>query len=70
MTVHPAQVLELIWIAWLMSWIAASFWLVRPQRRATTLETWTYRAAMIAGATDDLLSGRSALAAVRGPARR
>ena len=49
MTIYPAQVLELIWIAWLISWIAASFWSARPQKRAATLETWTYRAAMIAG---------------------
>jgi protein-S-isoprenylcysteine O-methyltransferase Ste14 len=48
-TIHPAQVLELIWIAWLISWIAASFWSARPQKRAATLETWTYRTAMIAG---------------------
>ena len=49
MTIHPTQVLELIWIAWLISWTAASFWSARPQKRAATLETWTYRAAMIAG---------------------
>jgi protein-S-isoprenylcysteine O-methyltransferase Ste14 len=33
----------------LISWIAASFWSARPQKRVATLETWTYRAAMIAG---------------------
>jgi hypothetical protein len=43
------QVLEIIWIIWLMSWIGASFWSDRAQKRATTLETWTYRAVMIAG---------------------
>ena len=32
-----------------MSWVAASFWSDRAQKRATTLETWIYRAAMIAG---------------------
>jgi protein-S-isoprenylcysteine O-methyltransferase Ste14 len=48
-TVHPNQVLEFIWIGWLISWIAASFWSARPQKRAGTLETWTYRAVMIAG---------------------
>ena len=49
MTIQPSQVLEIIWIVWLMSWVAASFWSGRAQKRAATLETWTYRAAMIAG---------------------
>ncbi len=49
MEIQPKQVLELIWIAWLISWVAASFWSGRTQKRAATLETWTYRAAMIAG---------------------
>lgn len=49
MTIQPNQVLELIWIGWLISWIAASFWSARAQKRAATLETWTYRAAMIGG---------------------
>jgi len=48
-TIRPNQVLELIWIAWLISWIAPSFWSARPQKRAAAQETWTYRAAMIAG---------------------
>jgi protein-S-isoprenylcysteine O-methyltransferase Ste14 len=47
--IQPKQVLELIWIAWLISWVAASFWSGRTQKRAATVETWTYRAAMIAG---------------------
>ena len=49
MTIQPSQVLEIIWIGWLMSWVAASFWSGRAQKRAATLETWNYRAAMIAG---------------------
>jgi protein-S-isoprenylcysteine O-methyltransferase Ste14 len=48
-TIRPNQVLELIWIAWLISWIAASFWSARPQERVAAQATWTYRAAMIAG---------------------
>jgi protein-S-isoprenylcysteine O-methyltransferase Ste14 len=48
-TMRPSAMLELIWIVWLASWIAASFWSGRTQRRVGTLETWTYRAAMIAG---------------------
>src|SRR5262249_61905258 len=41
--------LELIWVVWLCSWVAASFWSGRPQKKIATMETWTYRAAMIAG---------------------
>jgi protein-S-isoprenylcysteine O-methyltransferase Ste14 len=47
--IQPNRVLEIIWIGWLISWMAASFWSAPAQRRVTTLETWTYRAAMIAG---------------------
>jgi protein-S-isoprenylcysteine O-methyltransferase Ste14 len=49
MAIQANQVLEIIWIVWLMSWVAASFWSDRAQRRAPTLETWIYRVAMIAG---------------------
>jgi len=48
-TIRPYEMLELIWIAWLFSWVAASFWSGRTQKRVATLETWTYRAVMIAG---------------------
>jgi protein-S-isoprenylcysteine O-methyltransferase Ste14 len=47
--IQANQVPEIIWIVWLMSWVAASFWSDRPQKRAATLQTWIYRAAMIAG---------------------
>jgi protein-S-isoprenylcysteine O-methyltransferase Ste14 len=46
---RPAEVLEFIWVVWLISWVVASFWSGRTQRRVGTVETWTYRAAMIAG---------------------
>ncbi len=49
MTIQPSLVLETIWIAWLISWVAASFWSNRARTRAATLESWRYRAAMIAG---------------------
>ena len=49
MTLHPGQLLEFIWIGWLISWVAASFWSRRTQKRVATLELWTYRAAMIVG---------------------
>ena len=49
MFTRPSIVLELIWVVWLCSWVAASFWSGRTQKKIATLETWTYRAAMIAG---------------------
>jgi protein-S-isoprenylcysteine O-methyltransferase Ste14 len=48
-TIQPNQVVEIIWIVWLTSWVAASSWSNRARKRATTLEAWRYRAAMIAG---------------------
>jgi protein-S-isoprenylcysteine O-methyltransferase Ste14 len=48
-TIGPSTTLEIIWIVWLVSWVAASFWSGRTQRRVGTLQSWTYRAAMIAG---------------------
>jgi protein-S-isoprenylcysteine O-methyltransferase Ste14 len=49
MIIRPSETLELIWIGWLISWVAASFWSSPMQKRVATLETWTYRAAIIAG---------------------
>jgi protein-S-isoprenylcysteine O-methyltransferase Ste14 len=46
---RPAAILEIIWLVWLCSWVAASFWSGRTQTRIATLESWTYRAAMIVG---------------------
>jgi hypothetical protein len=49
--IRPSETLELIWIGWLISWVAASFWSSPMQKRVAKLETWTYRAAIIAGGT-------------------
>jgi protein-S-isoprenylcysteine O-methyltransferase Ste14 len=49
MIIRPSETFELIWIGWLISWVAASFWSSPMQKRVATLETWTYRAAIIAG---------------------
>jgi protein-S-isoprenylcysteine O-methyltransferase Ste14 len=48
--IRPNETFEVIWIGWLMSWIAASFWSGRTAKRATTWETWAYRVAILAGA--------------------
>ncbi len=49
MPTGPNATIDLIWILWLASWVAASFWSGRTQGRVGGLETWTYRAVMIAG---------------------
>jgi protein-S-isoprenylcysteine O-methyltransferase Ste14 len=48
--IRPNETFEVIWIGWLVSWIAASFWSGRTAKRATTWETWAYRVAILAGA--------------------
>jgi protein-S-isoprenylcysteine O-methyltransferase Ste14 len=47
--IQAHQLPEIIWIVWLVSWVVASFWSDREQARAETLETWIYRAPIIAG---------------------
>ena len=49
MIIRPSETLELIWIGWLISRVAGSFWSSPMQKRVATLETSTYRAAIIAG---------------------
>jgi protein-S-isoprenylcysteine O-methyltransferase Ste14 len=46
----PNEAFEVIWIAWFLSWMAASFWSSRAEKRAATRETWIYRAAIFTGA--------------------
>jgi len=48
--VKPNETFEVIWIVWFVSWMAASFWSGRTEKRATTRETWIYRGAIVAGA--------------------
>jgi protein-S-isoprenylcysteine O-methyltransferase Ste14 len=49
MIVRSVQMVELAWIAWLISWLTASLWSNRAQKRIASAETWTYRTAQIAG---------------------
>jgi protein-S-isoprenylcysteine O-methyltransferase Ste14 len=46
---RPAVLLEIIWVIWLCSWVGAAFWSGQTQKIIGDRETWTYRAAMIAG---------------------
>ena len=48
--VQPSEAFEVIWIAWLVSWMAASFWSGRTEKRAATRQTWIYRTAIFIGA--------------------
>ena len=48
--IQPNQTFQVIWIAWVVSWIAASFWSGRTAKRATTCETWIYRTTIFVGA--------------------
>jgi protein-S-isoprenylcysteine O-methyltransferase Ste14 len=50
MSFRPRIVFAVIWIAWIVSWIAAAFWSSRAEKRARTWETVVYRAAIVAGA--------------------
>jgi protein-S-isoprenylcysteine O-methyltransferase Ste14 len=46
----PNEAFELIWIGWFMSWMTASFWSGRTEKRAARRETWIYRTATFIGA--------------------
>lgn len=50
MIIRPNETFEVIWIGWLVSWVAASFWSGRTAKRDTTWTTWAYRVAIFAGA--------------------
>jgi len=48
--VQPNEAFQLIWIAWVVSWVAASLWSGRTEKRAATREIWIYRLVIFAGA--------------------
>jgi protein-S-isoprenylcysteine O-methyltransferase Ste14 len=50
MTVGPSQSFAIIWIGWLVSWMAAAFWSGRTEKRVATPSVGVYRAAILAGA--------------------
>jgi protein-S-isoprenylcysteine O-methyltransferase Ste14 len=50
MIIRPSHAFAIVWIGWIASWMAASFWSARTEKRAATWETWTYRIAVLAGA--------------------
>jgi protein-S-isoprenylcysteine O-methyltransferase Ste14 len=48
--VQPSEAFKIIWIGWVVSWVAASLWSGRTEKRAATCETWIYRILIFAGA--------------------
>jgi protein-S-isoprenylcysteine O-methyltransferase Ste14 len=47
---RPGEVFGIIWLGWIVSWALAAFWSGPTEKRVTTWQTWTYRAAIVAGA--------------------
>ncbi len=50
MSLRPRIVFAAIWIAWIVSWIAAAFWSSRAEKRVRSWPTLVYKAAIVAGA--------------------
>jgi protein-S-isoprenylcysteine O-methyltransferase Ste14 len=50
MFIRPGAVFAVIWIGWIVSWMAAAFWSNRTERIALTGETLLYRVAIVSGA--------------------
>jgi len=48
--VWPTKLLALIWLAWVMSWIGASFWSGQTRTHVRTLDSWVYRLPILLGA--------------------
>jgi protein-S-isoprenylcysteine O-methyltransferase Ste14 len=48
--VQPSEAFQVIWIGWVISWLAASLWSGRTEKRAATREMWIYRIVIFAGA--------------------
>src|SRR5215831_4553449 len=48
--VQPSEAFQVIWIGWVVSWVAASFWSGRTEKRTATRGTWIYRIVIFAGA--------------------
>jgi protein-S-isoprenylcysteine O-methyltransferase Ste14 len=47
---RPNQAFAIIWLGWVVSWMAASFWSAPTERRAAAWQAWAYRAFIVAGA--------------------
>jgi protein-S-isoprenylcysteine O-methyltransferase Ste14 len=46
----PTRLLSLIWLAWVASWVVASFWSGRTKSFVPTRDSWIYRLPILIGA--------------------
>jgi protein-S-isoprenylcysteine O-methyltransferase Ste14 len=46
----PTKLLAWIWLAWVVSWVVASFWSGRTKTHVQTLDSWVYRLPILLGA--------------------
>src|SRR6516225_10762562 len=46
----PTKLLALIWLAWVVSWVVASFWSGRTKSHVRTWDSWVYRLPILIGA--------------------
>jgi len=46
----PTRLLSLIWLAWVVSWVVASFWSGRTKSFVPTRNSWVYRLPILIGA--------------------
>jgi protein-S-isoprenylcysteine O-methyltransferase Ste14 len=46
----PTKLLALIWLAWVVSWVVASFWSGRTRSHVRTRDSWVYRLPILLGA--------------------
>src|ERR1700760_2698017 len=46
----PTKLIALIWLAWVVSWVVASFWSGRTRTHVQTLDSWVYRLPILLGA--------------------
>jgi protein-S-isoprenylcysteine O-methyltransferase Ste14 len=46
----PTKLLALIWLAWVVSWVAAAFWSGRTKSHVRTRNAWIYRLPILLGA--------------------
>ncbi len=49
MIIRPGPIFATLWIAWVVSWLAAAFWSSRTAKRVVTWDVWAYRIAVVAG---------------------
>jgi protein-S-isoprenylcysteine O-methyltransferase Ste14 len=45
----PTSLLSLIWLAWVISWVVASFWSGRTRTHVRTYDSWEYRLPILLG---------------------